>query len=88
MKVCRGVMALNITSTAYYLILQFQPFQKWPTFKLLRWVLLLNRSVDLNEILCRGCDDAAMGEGEQFGRLPLSCRKKFRHTTKYLTKSP
>jgi hypothetical protein len=34
------------------------------------------------------CDDAAMGEGEQFGRLPLSCRKKFRYTTKYLTKSP
>jgi hypothetical protein len=24
-----------------------------------------------------GCDDAEMGEGEQSGRHPLSCRKKF-----------
>jgi hypothetical protein len=27
---------------------------KWWTFKLLRWVQLLNRSVDLDEILCGG----------------------------------
>jgi hypothetical protein len=27
---------------------------KWLTFKLLRWVQLLNRLVDLDEILCGG----------------------------------
>jgi hypothetical protein len=26
---------------------------KWWTFKLLRWVLLLNRLVDLDEIVCK-----------------------------------
>jgi hypothetical protein len=29
---------------------------KWQTFKLLRWVLLLNQLVDLNEILYGGDD--------------------------------
>jgi hypothetical protein len=29
---------------------------KWRTFKLLRWMLLLNRLVDLDEVLC-GDDD-------------------------------
>jgi hypothetical protein len=31
-------------------------FPKWLTFKILRWVKLLNRLVDLDEIL-HGCDD-------------------------------
>jgi hypothetical protein len=29
---------------------------KWRTFKLVRWIQLLNRLVDLDEILCGGDD--------------------------------
>jgi hypothetical protein len=47
MKFCMEVMALK---TPYFSIQLHQPFQNM-TFKLLRWVLLLNRLVDLDEML-------------------------------------
>jgi hypothetical protein len=46
-----GVMALNITSTTYYVFNPVAPtIPKWRAFKLLRWVQLLNRLVDLGEM--------------------------------------
>jgi hypothetical protein len=49
MKSCMQVMALKMTSTPYYSIIP-----NWQTFKLLRWLQLLNRLVDLDEILYGG----------------------------------
>jgi hypothetical protein len=44
---------LKMTSTPYYSIVA-STIPKWRTFKLLRWSQLLNRLVDLDEILYGG----------------------------------
>jgi hypothetical protein len=49
MKFGMGVMALNITSTIFNSVASTIP--KWRTFQLLRWVLLFNRLLDLDDIL-------------------------------------
>jgi hypothetical protein len=44
MKFCMEVITLKVTSIT----------TKWRTFKRMRWVHLLNRLVELDEILCGG----------------------------------
>jgi hypothetical protein len=53
MKFGRQVMPLKITSTPHFTFRSFR-HSKWQTFKLLSWLQLLNRLVDLDEILYGG----------------------------------
>jgi hypothetical protein len=54
MEFGRQVMPLKMTSTSHFFNLIASAIPKWWVFKLLRWVQLLNRLVDLNEILYEG----------------------------------
>jgi hypothetical protein len=54
MKFGRQVMLLKMTSTPHFLNLVASAIRKGQTFNLLWWVQLLNRLVDLDEILYGG----------------------------------
>jgi hypothetical protein len=56
MKFGRQVMPLKMTSKSYFFNLVASAIQKWQTFKIMRWVQLLNRLVDSDEMLYGGDD--------------------------------
>jgi hypothetical protein len=55
-KFVRQMMPLKVTWMPHFFNLVASVIPKWRTFKLLRWVLLLNRMVDFYKILYGGDD--------------------------------
>jgi hypothetical protein len=55
-EILHGVDDIEYDLDSILFITVSSTIPKWRTFKLLKWVQLLNRLVDLDEILCGGDD--------------------------------